>query len=267
MKNVAVLIHADEGQESRLHAALDLTRALHGHLIAIDVTAMTPIAEDPIIGPATLASHIADEIAVQEENRARIRARLLIEDVPWTLVECMGDVASCLASHTALTDLVVINTVFDSFPGGEMDSVVAAMLRLNRPVLAMPCATRGIALQGTALVAWDGSDESDAALRAAVPLLGLARGVCILSIDRGSIKHPPEMAASYLSRHGIRPEVIVKPADLERVGQQILAQALRIEPSMIVMGGFGHSRLFETLFGGVTRDLLHHSPYPVFLAQ
>ncbi len=267
MKNVAVLIHADAGQESRLQAALDLVRALHGHLIAVDVTAMTPIAEDPIIGPGMLASQIAEELAIQDENRARVRARLLIEDVPWTLAECMGDVASCLGSHTALTDMVVINTVFDGFPGGEMDGVVAAMLRLNRPVLAVPCATRGIAFQGTALVAWDGSDESDAALRAAVPLLGLAREVRILSIDHGAIRHPPELAASYLSRHGIRPEVMLVPDDPGRVGQQILAQALRIEPSMIVMGGFGHSRLIETLFGGVTRDLLHNSPYPVFLAQ
>jgi nucleotide-binding universal stress UspA family protein len=267
MKNVAVLIHADAGQEARLQAGLDVVRGLRGHLIAIDVTAMPPIAEDPVIGPATLGAHIAAELAVQDDNRDRIKARLLMEDVPWTLAECMGDVASCLASHTALTDLVVINTVFDGFPGGEMDGVVAAMLRLNRPVLAVPSATRGIALQGTALVAWDGSDESDAALRAAIPVLSLAREVRILSIDRGSIKHPPELAASYLSRHGIRPEIMVVPAEPGRIGQQILAQALRIEPSMIAMGGFGHSRLIETLFGGVTRDLLHNSPYPVFLAQ
>jgi len=267
VKNVAVLIHADAGQESRIQAALDLVRALHGHLIAIDVTAMPPIAEDPVIGPATLAAHIAEELDVQDANRERVKARLTMEDTPWTLAECMGDVASCLASHTALTDLVVINTVFDGFPGGEMDGVVAAMLRLNRPVLAVPCATRGVAMSGTALVAWDGSDESDAALRAAVPLLGLAREVRILSIDRGSLKHPPELAASYLSRHGIRPDIMVVPAEPGRIGQQILAQALKIEPSMIVMGGYGHARLIETLFGGVTRDLLHHSPYPVFLAQ
>ncbi len=267
MKNVAVLIHADAGQESRLQAAMDLVRVLHGHLIAIDVTAMAPLVEDPILGTALLANQIAEDVAAQEDNRNRIKARLQIGDVPWTMAECMGDVASCLGSHTALTDLVVINTVFDGFPGGEMDAVVASMLRLNRPVLAVPCATRGVALQGTALVAWDGSDESDAALRAAVPLLGLAREVRILSIDRGSIKHPPELAASYLSRHGVRPEVTVVPAESGRVGQQILAQALRIDPSMIVMGGFGHSRLIENLFGGVTHDLLHNSPYPVFLAQ
>ncbi len=267
MKNVAVLIHADAGQESRLQAALDLVRGLRGHLIAIDVTALSPIVEDPIIGPGLLATQIAEELAVQEENSARIKARLLIEDVPWTRAECMGDVASCLASHTALTDLVVINTVFDGFPGGEMDAVVAAMLRLNRPVVAVPRAARGITSQGIALVAWDGSDEADAALRAAVPILSLAREVRILSITGRDIRHPPELAASYLSRHGIRPEIMNVPDAPGRVGQQILAQALRIEPSIIVMGGFGHSRLIETLFGGVTDDLLRNSPYPVFLAR
>ncbi|MDR6850760.1 nucleotide-binding universal stress UspA family protein [Sphingomonas sp. BE123] len=267
MKNVAVLIHADDGQEARVQAAFDLVRALHGHLIAIDVTAMTPMVEDPMIGPSAAAAHIAEELETQDANRTRITARLTLEDLPWSLAECMGDVAGCLESHTALTDLVVINTVFDGFPGGEMDGVVATMLRANRPVLAVPAETRGIALHGTALVAWDGSDESDAALRAAVPLLSLSREVRILSIDRGGLKHPPELAARYLSRHGIRPDIALVQPESGRIGQQILSHALQLDPALIVMGGFGHSRLFETLFGGVTRDLLHNSPYPVFLSQ
>lgn len=267
MKNVAVLVHADAGQEARLQAALDVVRAVQGHLIAIDVTAMPPLADDPMIGPATLAAHITEELDVQDANRARVTERLAAEDVQWTLAEGMGDVASCLTAHTVLTDLVVVNTVFDGFPGGEMDGVVAAMLRASRPVLAVPDATRGIALDGTALVAWDGSDEADAALRAAVPLLALAREVRIVTIDRGGLKHPPELAASYLSRHGVHPEIAVVPNETGRIGQQLLAEASRIKPALIVMGGFGHSRLIETLFGGVTRDLLRDSPYPVFLAQ
>ena len=39
MKNILVLVHSDDGQESRLQCALDVVRALSGHLTCLDVAA------------------------------------------------------------------------------------------------------------------------------------------------------------------------------------------------------------------------------------
>ena len=36
---------------------------------------------------------------------------------------------------------------------------------------------------------------------------------------------------------------------------------------LIVAGGYGHSRLREAVFGGVTRELLRHSPCPLLLSH
>ena len=38
MKNVMVLVHDDDGQTARLQTALNLARALEGHLSCVDVT-------------------------------------------------------------------------------------------------------------------------------------------------------------------------------------------------------------------------------------
>lgn len=62
MKNVLLLVHEDAGQEARLQAALDLTRALRGHLTCLDGTCY-PVAAgcfDP-----------GAEAAMLEEARAR----------------------------------------------------------------------------------------------------------------------------------------------------------------------------------------------------
>ncbi len=266
MKNVAVLIHPDEGQEARVQAALDVTRALNGHLIAVEVTALMPLAEDPVLG-GFAAGLVADELARQEENLTDMLGRLGGEDVAWSVERCAGDIGSGLCDHTALADLVVLNTRFDGLPGGDMDRVTASLVALHRPVLAVPADSRGIVDRRVAMVAWDGSDAAEAALRAAIPLLALYPEVHVVSIDRGTLKHPPERAATYLSRHGIKPEITMITDDAEKVARHLIAHARGIDASLIVMGGFGHSLLRESLFGGVTRTLLDESDRPLFLSH
>lgn len=265
MKNIAVLIHDDAGQAARLQAALDVTRAVSGHLTAIGVTALIPVADDPVMG-MPLSAMVSDAVAQEADHLARIEAQLAQEDVPWTLETATGDIAFSLTEHATLADLVVVNTAFDEFPGHEMTGAVAALIRAGRAVLAVPVAARGIRLDAPVLVAWDGSDEVDAALRAAVPLLAHTTAVHILCIDHCKVTHAPEQAARYLSRHDIHAEVIT----ITQKGDPattILDQATGIAAGMIVMGGYGQPRLFESLFGGVTQHLLEHGKLPLFLAH
>ena len=91
MKNVLLLIHDDEGQEARLQAALDLTRALDGHLSCIDVTlSSAKVGEYYSLGvaPATL---IRDECEGEGRNKIMLEARLEHEDVPWDWADATGD--------------------------------------------------------------------------------------------------------------------------------------------------------------------------------
>ena len=81
MKNVLLFVHQDAGQEARLQAALDLTRALSGHLTCIDVTPL-PLVFDQ--GMSTAPAVIIDEFEQEADNKVALQRRLEHEDVCWS---------------------------------------------------------------------------------------------------------------------------------------------------------------------------------------
>ncbi|PBN42916.1 hypothetical protein [Sphingobium sp. D43FB] len=100
MKNVLLLVHEDVGQEARLQAALDLTRALDGHLICLDVAVLPVLAADPYSGDGS-AILLQEERDRESRNRARIEERLGKEDVSWDMAAVVGDLASSRPSSAA----------------------------------------------------------------------------------------------------------------------------------------------------------------------
>lgn len=265
MKNILLLIHDDVGQEARFQAALDLTRALKGHLTCLDVSILPAMVGDDYGGAALL---LQEERTRESANMRRIRARLAHEDVSWDLLDTTGDLEPCLEEASRMADLIVVNRKLDSFPVPDMRTVTAELvIRCGKPILAVPEEIERLDLAGRALVAWDGSEQATAALQAAVPLLQIAESVTLLEVDDGSIEAPAEEAAAYLSRHGIEANIDRLPRDPDDVGDAILSQARNLKAGYVVLGAFGHSRIREALFGGVTRELLTKSAVPLFLAH
>lgn len=267
MKNVLVLMHDDAGQEARFQAALDLTRALDGHLACIDV-AVAPVFVGDYAGTGGEALLMADERANEQRNRERMEARLRTEDVPFEWSDASGFLSPNVRDAAGLADVVVLNRELDTYPYPDMREVVGeVVIKSGRPVVAVPETGRGFNAFGPALIAWDGSREAEAALRAAVPLLTKASSVTILEVGDGSIKTPAEEAAEYLSRHGIKPIIRRETAAMDLPSTVILDTIEQIRAAYLVMGGFGHSRFLEAAFGGVTNRMLKECPIPVFLAH
>ena len=274
MKNVLVLIHDDPGQESRLQAALDLVRALGGHLACAQVITPPDVPPEVAIAisgaPITIGGGTTMFEAVEREaaNRARTQRRLESENVPWSWTETSGDLAGALADAFTLTDIIVLNRALDSSIPLSMACVAAdAIVHSGKPVAAVPEDARGFAASEGALIAWDGSIEASAAITACVPLLQKASRVTILEVDDGSVAAPAEEAAVYLSRHGIRALVLREAKVGGTVPELIERTAARVGAAYVVMGGFGRSRLAEALLGGVSHDLLRDSPVPLVLVH
>ena len=267
MKNILLLVHKDAGQEARLQAALDLVRALDGHLICLDVVELPAVVGEFEAGYAQ-AVIFADEQKREQKNRETIEARLAREDVPWNWLDATGDIAKALTDAAALADLIVVNRQLDDAFLPDMRSIAGEVtIDSGSAVVAVPEHARGFKVDGRALVAWDGSAESQKALQAAVPLLRLARGVTIFEVTDHAVEAPAEEAASYLSRHDIASVIVRRKAGLTPTSDMLLAEADADRAGYIVMGGFGHSRLVEAIFGGVTREMLGESPVPVILAH
>jgi len=268
MKNILVLAHDDCGQEARLQVAIDITRAIDGHLTCLDV-AMTTLASADFTGTYTGTAIIAEERQAEAANSAALKARLGREDIPHNVVDATGDAATCLRRAAKLADLVVVNRGLDdksAYPN-MFDLAGDMVLEGRTPVFAVPEKARSIDLQGRAVVAWDGSNHAAAALRAAVPLLKLARSVTLFYAEDGSLALPLEEAAAYLSRHGVHATIRREKCLMDRPGSVIMAEAMIEHAAYVVMGAFSRSRFLEAAFGGATQRMLSESPVPIFIVH
>ncbi len=265
MKNILLLVHSGHGQEARIEVALDVVRAIGGHLTCLDVTVYPAMAGDYGDSSAILYT---DECVREAKNKLSLEPRLLAEGVSWDWIDARGPLDLSLIKASGLADLIILNTMLDETGSSNMRGVVGeVLLRGHRPILAVPDTATALSLSGHAVIAWDGSDAAIDALRASVPLLRLAMIVTILEIKDGSVDTPAEDAATYLSRYGISATVRAPHALLDDAATIILREVGLLDPDYLVMGGFGHSRMREALFGGVTRRLLSESSIPLLLAH
>jgi nucleotide-binding universal stress UspA family protein len=154
-----------------------------------------------------------------------------------------------------------------------------------RPRGAIAVDTAGVASPGApapgrhALIAWNASKEASRAVREALPLLTGADRVTVAIVDADL--HPAAFGArpgedviAWLGRHGIAAQVVLaqtprtgllkRPGD---VGETLLMLAGEHACDLVVLGAYGHSRLRETLLGGVTRTVLEAMIVPVLMAH
>lgn len=264
MKNILLLVHDDHGQEARLQAALDITRAVEGHLTCIDVTPYPLIAGDGFGFAETVV--ILDERESEAKNKSVISERLSREDVSWSWIDAMDEIANAVLDAADLADLIILNRALDGFPMPDMRDIASRIVaRASAPVLAVPETLERFELE-RALVAWDGRPSAAAALRAAVPLLVFAKEVEIFTAQ-GSDNHiVPEDAAAYLSRHGIAANV--RKTDIGKFHADFLIsdEAKMFRADYLVMGAYGCGRLRET-FGGTTKNLLTKSKFPLLMSH
>ena len=122
------------------------------------------------------------------------------------------------------------------------------------------------------VVAWDGSLEASRAVAAAMPLIEAAREVRVALVAprvRGS-EHGQEPGAdlgAVLSRHNGNVSVDRLPSLDRSVARALLGHASDTEADLLVLGAYGHSRLTEAIFGGVTHDMLREAPLPLVMAH
>lgn len=139
-------------------------------------------------------------------------------------------------------------------------------LDAGRPILVAANNVEHIPAK-TVLVAWKDTREARRAIADALPFLAKANEVVVATMDTdsdGSIRNSLADVAAFLGLHGVkaRTELIAGQGD----GEQLLAFARSNHADLIVSGAYGHSRLREWAFGGVTRTLLDDDGINRFLS-
>ena len=265
MKNVLLLVHDDAGEESRFQAALDLTRALGGHLTCVDVSVPPLPVGDYYDGPAQ-AMLIEMEYAREAANKAKLEARLAQNDVPWCWIDVTETIADAVLDAARLADLIVVNRKLESSPHPDMRDIASRIvMHARKPVIAVPETLKRLEL-GRALIAWDGQESCAATMRACVPMLALANEVEIFMVRDGAEKTEPTEAAEYLSRHGIHSGVRIVEDGVTPPDLLITQEGTHWQADYVMMGAYNHGRLVEA-FGGVTKRLLTNSALPLVLGH
>jgi nucleotide-binding universal stress UspA family protein len=287
MRDLLVYLDDTPASPPRLEAALALAGRLGARL-----TALCLVAEPYLRGaggrhlPADLIrEHLAHAEAAAEAVLAAAREAAGRHG---TALETRREAGSLdrlpqlLARHARHADLTVVGRA-NAEVGGAEDALLAeaAFMDSGRPALVVPPPGDGGAdgvsawslPSRRAVVAWDGSREAARAAGDAVPLLRLAGEVLVLVVDgRDAAARPGERPgagiAAHLARHEVRAEVREVASDgAGSVGEAILARARDEGADLVVMGGYGHSRLREMMLGGTTRHVLERTTVPVLLSH
>jgi nucleotide-binding universal stress UspA family protein len=267
MKNILLLVHDDPGQEARFQTALDITRALEGHLTCVDVVQIPALIGDGFCG-AGEAMLLADERSREAENSVALKARLGREDVAWDWIDATGDIAQCVLEAAGTADVIVLNRRLDGSSLIEMDNIVAAVaMKARRPVVAVPDRATHFNANGRAFIAWDGSQSVFSTLQACLPLLALASAVHIFAVIDGAEGLPAQQAASYLSRHRIHASIEIVTDGLTAPDKLIAERSAKWHADYCLMGAFHHGRALEAVFGGVSRRMLKESALPLILGH
>ncbi|MCC0030551.1 MAG: universal stress protein [Brucellaceae bacterium] len=183
-----------------------------------------------------------------------------------------GQAAAFAGLRARYADLSLLQT------GDQMDELVfdralqGQLFESARPVLAVPGAAVPVLRAREVLIAWNASAEATRAVHCALDMLREADTVHIAMIDPVASEsqqgeEPGSDLAAYLARHGMNVSVEVLASGSRNQGEVILQHATDIGAGMIVMGGYGHSRLREYIFGGVTKYLLDHATMPLLMAH
>jgi nucleotide-binding universal stress UspA family protein len=122
------------------------------------------------------------------------------------------------------------------------------------------------------MVCWKPSRESTRAVTDALPMLQRAEKVSVLSINPepsplGHGEVPGADLALYLARHKVKAEVVASSGVKIEPGDFILSRAADLNVDMLVMGAYGHARMRELVFGGVTRTIMQHMTVPALVSH
>ncbi len=257
--------------------ATDLARRLDAHLTGVALafepvvpvyTMTTPLPTDLIVAAHEQAVNDAKSAAAAF---AKVAAASGLRYESRTTESVGSDGLEGVTRSLALSDLLVVGQQNPDAPEPMREALIEAMLfQSGAPILIVPYAGVEAFAPGRAIVAWDGSAAAAHAVRAAMPLLHLAREVVVV-IVKESIKRSTELAGADIATHLARHELHVEVREITNatgdIGQTILSFAADEAADWMVMGGYGHSRMREFFLGGATRGILESMTLPVLMAH
>lgn len=261
IREILVNIDIDAFSPALVDCAVDLARRFDADLIGISAAEPNTVGMG-YEGAAAVAllyeqeqHDIANRLAeLERQFKAAIPAGL---NAAWQGYIDRPDIAVSRAARCA--DLIITGSNFGGIDKNPQRSIDTGelLVRAGRPVLIAGMGQTQIKADRI-VVGWKDSREARRAVVDALPLLQAASQVAVATIHEGDFaeeKASLEDVLAWMRRHGISPTGDTHPS-AGGPAETLEALAGRLGADLIVTGGYGHGRMREWLFGGMTRDLL-----------
>lgn len=245
-----------------LNFGIDLARQFEAEIIAFSA------AETHVFVPGDDGGIVAAEMLKQQTEEIQDRLKAIKEEflavagdhqrASWRGV--VGNPTRMLALHARAADLIIVATRDEESEPNRSRTVDIGSLALSAGLPVLIAATGLARIRGeTVVVAWKDTREARRAVRDAMPFLSKAKEVVVATIEQGDQKPARESAADvvrFLMRHGVKARADVLGVGSAEAEDAIKEIARGAGADVVVAGAYGHSRLREWAFGGVTRSLL-----------
>lgn len=183
-----------------------------------------------------------------------------------SFIEKQGRMVDVIKSNGRLADLIAVAKP-DRDRNIGSNSLKAALFHTGRPVMMCPEAASVPAdLGGNITLGWNGSMEASRAVALTLDLFAKATKITILA-GAGGEPHgaTAEDLVAYLGLRNITVEV--RRFSAKNPGAALLSETKAVGATLLVMGAYGESHEFETLFGGNTQTIVDDADIPVVLVH
>lgn len=266
-----------EQTDHDLKVAIDLCSEINAQLC---VTVLG-VASSPPIGDYALGTA---EVWLKERQQTLAAIDKRIEEVE-TLVSHaeisasvmdeypeLARIGHIIGRHARYSDATIIGP--DLLANEELRGRVieGALFESGKPILLLPHGAKPTLRPKQVLLAWNSGVECTRAAREALEIMACADEVHVTMIDpdassEGNGAEPGADIGAYLAHHGVKITVDRLPSTNCAIANVIKQHAVDISAELIVMGGYGHTRLRERIFGGVTRSMIEDPAFPILMAH
>jgi nucleotide-binding universal stress UspA family protein len=257
LKDILVYLDPSADTDDRLKAAIALAASHGAALTGVDACSDAAFVEPWLERAASLQDYFESAIKAAGVKGAYHGAERSRRNGPHHYAHYV-DLILAPPPDSETRDLVM--------PGVPEEVLLTAGV----PVMLLPHYWRPGKIGDNIVIAWKSSREATRAVRDAMPLLLKARKVVVFTYAPQSDTYGGEadLAVAYLQRHGVAAQASTWPGMSEMSAVDALFACLDTQDAdLIVSGAYGHSRLLEGLFGGVSLELSRQTTLPVLMSH
>jgi nucleotide-binding universal stress UspA family protein len=275
-RNILVHIPSERQVRPVIDVAVALTMARRSHLdaVAIGYESMGAVGLMVEGGGAAVAAVMGEE---QHRALDRANAAIAVFETEARLAKISYGVRSLAAipaeagmtigALARLYDLSIALQPDRSGSGHDNDIPQELLFNSGGPLLMVPYIHKGPLVAHHVGIAWDGGRLAARAVRDALPFLTGAEKVTVIAVNEVAGEASSDQLVGHLARRGITARVQHLTVERGDVQSAILSIASESNIGLLVMGGYGHSRLHERILGGVTRGMFDTMTVPVLMSH